>query len=593
MVLSKIAKKIGRGGEVFAKRAEKIKKALNERLWLPNDGVIAESLDTIGNCLIHPSVELPTVYHVMDSDMIDDFRAYRTLKFTENHIRNIVTTGSGGRLCYSSDWLPKQYSNCGIFPAENAHLALMYFKLGLKEEGKKILDGIADCYFTGRNPGVAPHIQSAMGTSDLGDQDFSDVSSTYLRLVVEGLFGIRINSIDNVVNIAPGFPKEWEHASLTFKDIDLHYVRRGNQEIFNIHCDRAEKKLMRIPMRAAEIEAVLLDGEPAAYEIVAAPNNSFITVETDKVGRFQLRVMHGGTAVPTVICPDSVLAGNKLAFEVKGAELTEVFDVSETLENLTVVGNRVYAKAKDVAGDHTLFIRAVSGEYNVWLAADYNIICEETPVEPIEDKPFETVDISKFFNCSMTEVHEQAYVSPRPKGYSMSLFQNGRFSHNWNQRGRHVVYVDDSLFRNSGGIVHSPSGTPFATPTENDNLACVSIYDVFPTDITVPLDGKGQEIALLFIASTYCMHSHVENVRITVNYTDGTTTGTKLVYPLSIDDWLTSALTTEAEIFYFNDFNHASVKRIRIDPAKELASIKVEAIANEVILGVAGISIRR
>ena len=70
-------------------------------------------------------------------------------------------------------------------------------------------------------------------------------------------------------------------------------------------------------------------------------------------------------------------------------------------------------------------------------------------------------------------------------------------------------------------------------------------------------------------------------------------TDTPLVYPMDIDDWLTSALTTQSEIFYFNNFNHATIKRIRIDSNKELASIKFEAIANEVVLGVAGISISR
>ncbi len=593
LVLSKIAKRIGRDGEIFAKRAEKIKKALNEKLWIANDGVIAEYLDTVGNCLIHPSVELATIYHVIDSDLIDDFKAYRTLKFTENHIKNIVTPGSDGRLCYSSNWLPKQYSNCGIFPSENAHLALVYFKLGLKDEAKKILDGIADCYFTGRNPGMAPHVQSARCTSDLGDLDFTDVSSTYIRLVVEGLFGIRINNLDDCVHIAPGFPNEWEHASLTLKDIALHYTRKGNQEIFNIHCDKTEKKLIRVPMRSAEVETVLLDGEPISYEIVAAPNNSFLMVEVNKTGRFQLRVMHGNSPVPTVVFPDNILAGNKLAFEIKDADLVDVFDVSETLEDITVVGNTVYAKAKNVVGDHTLFLRTVSGEYDAWLAADYEIMKEEAEYEPLEDKPFEPVDITKFFNCNMTEVHEQAYIQPRPKGFSMGSFQNGRYSHNWNQRGRHVVYIDDSLFRNSGGMVHSPSGIPFATPAENENLACVSIFDVFPTDITVPLSGKGQEVAVLFIASTNCMLSYVENARITVTYADGTSTYTKLVYPINIDDWLTSALTTGAEIFYFNNFNHATVQKIRIDSGKELASIKIEAVANDIILGVAGISISR
>lgn len=593
LVMAKIAKRLGRDGEVFEKRAEKIRKALNEKLWIANEGVIAEYLDTIGNCLIHPSVELPTVYHVIDSDMIDDFRAYRTLRFTEKHLRSVTIPGTEGRLCYSSNWLPKQYSNCGIFPAENAHLALVYFKLGLRKEGKKLLDGIAGCYFTGKNPGMAAHIQSPMGTSDFGDLDFSDVSSTYLRLVVEGLFGIRINNLDGFVRIAPGFPEDWEHASLTLKDISLHYSRRGNHEVFDICCEREEKKLIKIPMRSTAVDAVLVDGKNVPYEISAAPDNSFITVEVNKAGRFQLRIMHGKGAVPEIVAPGSALAGNKVVFEVSGGAITEICDVSETLEDVVVVNNKVYARVKDIAGDHILFIRTSAGEYDAWLAADYDIVNEDTVEDAIEDRPFETVDISGFFNCNMKDVHEKAYTSPRPEGFSMSMFQNGRYSHNWNQYGRNVAYVDDSSFRNSGGVVHSPSGIPFATPAENENLACVSIFDVFPTEMTVPLSGKGQEVAVLFVASTCCLHSYVENARITVTYADGTSTHTKLVYPLNIDDWLTSALTTEAEIFYFSNFNHATVQRLRIDSGKELESIKIEAVANEVILGIAGISISR
>ncbi len=600
LVLSKIAKKIGRDGERFAARAEKIKRALNEKLWMPNEGVIAESLDTIGNCLLHPSVELPTVYHVMDSEMIDDLRAYRTLKFTENHLKSIVTPGLGGRLCYSSNWLPKKYSQCGIFPQENAHLALMYFKLGLKEEGKRILDGIADCYYTGKNPGMAAHVQSPMCTNDLGDMDFSDVSSTYLRLLVEGLFGIRINHLDGCIYIQPGFPDAWEHASLTLADLAIDYNRKGSYEVFTVYSDRTERKQLRIPMRASDIEAVMLDGVPVPYTVAPAPNGSFIFVETEKVGRFQLRVMHGKTALPSLTHPERVMAGGRISFALEGATLTEVVDVSETLEDITVVGNRVYATAKDIPGDHTLFLRASCGAYDAFLAADYVIEAEEAKLPPLSDKPFVPVDISKLFNCNMTEVHEKDYLSPRPEGFSMSLYRNGRYSHNAPEarkvkdaNGNLVMDIKDSFFREAGGTVTSPSGIPFATPAVGENLACVSIYDVFPTAIDIPLDGTGEELAILFIASAFNLHAGVENVRVTVEYADGTRENTSLYYPTAIDDWLTAALTTESEVFYFSDTAHAAVKRIRIDPERTLASVKIEAIANEVIFGVAGISIKR
>lgn len=591
-VMAKIAKKLGKPYEKFLARAEKIKAAVNEKLWLANEGVIAESLDTVGNCLIHPAPELSTIYLAIDCDIVDDFKAYTTLRYAENHIKS-VTTSSGGRLSYSSNWLPKQYSNCGLFPAENAHLALMYYKLGLCEKGKEILDGIADCYFSGRNPGMAAHIQSSKGTSDLGDQDFTDVSSTYLRLVAEGLFGIRINTLDDTVIIAPGFPKEWESASLSLRDIALYYTRKGNLEIFDISCDKAEKKRVRIPMRSCEVDAVLIDGECADYEIVSGINNSFIMIETSKVGRFQIRVLHGDTATPTLCFANTVLAGNEAIFELSGADIVDVLDISEALSDVEIVNHKIYAKVGDAHGHHTLFVRARCGEYDTWLAANYEIKEREVKGEKLPEKPFEPVDISAFFNCNMMNMHDQVYVSPRPTSFSLGVKLDARHAWNWNHGGHNKVVIDDSALRNAGGVIHTPSGIPFITPAENENLACVSIWDNFPTAITVPLDTKAQEIAVLFVSSTNVMQTGVENARISVLYADGTEEQAKLVYPTSLDDWLTPALQTENEIFYFNNYNHATVKRIAVDKNKTLAGVKIEAVANEVILGVIGVSVSK
>jgi hypothetical protein len=89
------------------------------------------------------------------------------------------------------------------------------------------------------------------------------------------------------------------------------------------------------------------------------------------------------------------------------------------------------------------------------------------------------------------------------------------------------------------------------------------------------------------------MQAYVENVIFTVSYQDGTRGKVCLIHPHNFDDWLVPALQTENETVYFSDYNHATVQRISLDPAKELSSISIEAIANEIIIGVMGISIKR
>ncbi len=592
-IMEIIAKKLGKPSDVFARRAEKIKKAIEEKLWMADRGIIAESLDTVGNCLIHPSPELSTIYLAIDCDVVDAFRAYTMLNYTEKSIKNIVTPMSGGRLAFSSNWLPKKYSTCGIFPAENACLALAYYQLGLKEQGKAIVDGLVDCYFTGKNPGMAAHVQSVLGTNDMGDLDFTDVSSTYLRLMVEGLFGIRIRALDDCMVIAPGFPESWEQASLVLKDISLSYQKTGRTEIFDICCDKEIKKCIKIPMISSDIETVLLDGEVTPYEIQAMPNHSFLVVTTEKAGRLQLRVMHGKGAIPKLTFAREVLAGNEFCFAVTDGKLIESFDISESLENVTVIGNKIYAKAKNLPGHHTLFIRVQQDEYDAWLAADYEILKKEAPEESLSELPFEPVDISSFFNCNIMDVHQQEYLSPRPEGYSIGVFANGRYAWEWNHGGHNQLVVDDSDLRNAGGKVTTKSGIPFLTPETGENLACVSIWDNFPTEATIPLSGKAQELAVLFVSTTNAMQTDVENVRMTVQYADGGEEKVSLVYPRNIDDWLVPALQKENESFYFNDYNHATVQRIRLDSDRELSGLSIEAVANEVIMGVMGVSISR
>ena len=141
-------------------------------------------------------------------------------------------------------------------------------------------------------------------------------------------------------------------------------------------------------------------------------------------------------------------------------------------------------------------------------------------------------------------------------------------------------------------MFYSPSGIGFSTPAEGLNIACASIWDNFPTVLEIPLTGKASELALFFIGVTNPMQSRVENASFTVTYADGSTQPVSLVNPENFDDWLNAALQTQNEPVYFSENNHGMVQRINLDPQKELIKISMEAIANEVIIGLIGISIR-
>ena len=89
------------------------------------------------------------------------------------------------------------------------------------------------------------------------------------------------------------------------------------------------------------------------------------------------------------------------------------------------------------------------------------------------------------------------------------------------------------------------------------------------------------------------MQSRVENARFTVEYSDGTEEIVSLVNPDNFDDWLVASVQQENETEYFSDYNHGIIQRIPLDYSKDLKALKVRAIANEVIVGILGISIQK
>ncbi|MFH1969719.1 MAG: hypothetical protein ABIJ53_05310, partial [Verrucomicrobiota bacterium] len=597
-MMVKIADKLGFPSKVYKKRAEKIRRSITANLWMPSQGLIAEYIDTIGNKLVHPSPELSTIYLSIDCSVVDMFQAYQMLHFTETALRNEKTANRKGRLVYSSNWYPKKYSTCGLFPAENMHLALAYFKIGLKNKGLEILDAIADSYFTGKNPGVASHVLTAHGVADGGDLDFSDVSSMYLRLIVEGLFGIRFHLLDDIIEIAPNFPSDWTHANIKLKDISFDYCREGNREDFTIYCEEKACKKIRVPLRSTQIENVLLNSESATYKIEAAVNSCHLIVETKTTGLVHLQVIHGKESLPTISYPSNTFTDNRLVVEASKGAIIDYQDPSGTLKNIFVRHNKLYASVKAESGAHAMFIRVKADQFDAWLAANF-LVEEKAVVQKAissaksTSHKFKPLDISRYFNSSPVEIHAQEYRTPRPKGYSIGVRLNGRYAWDWSQGGHNAVQVDDTALRQAKGLFRSPSGIGFLIPKKGPRVACASLWDNFPSVIQIPLKGKALALALFFIGVTNPMQSRVNNASFTVTYRDSSKQSVNLVNPDNFDDWLNAALQTQNETVYFSDYNHGIVQRINLEPGKDLAKIAIEAIANEVIIGLLGISILR
>lgn len=101
-----IAEKIGEDPTPYREEADKILKALNTRLWLPEKGHWAEFQDFMGHRRLHEDAAVWTIYHALDSDVADPFQAYLATRYVDREIPHIPVTTSddsdinAGRVCH-------------------------------------------------------------------------------------------------------------------------------------------------------------------------------------------------------------------------------------------------------------------------------------------------------------------------------------------------------------------------------------------------------------------------------------------------------------------------------------------------------------
>lgn len=592
-VMARLARLLGEDPAPFTARAAAIREACLRTLWLEDRGVMAEYVDTIGEKLVHPSPELATIYHTIEAGLLDPFQAYRQLRFTHYALENAAPLTRGGRLVRSSNWYPNNYSSCGLYPAENLHLAWAYYNGGLAEEGWRLLSTIAGAHALGIVPGAVAHVINGQGFST-GCPDFPDITSLYLRVLVEGLFGVRFNLLEDAVSITPQCPPEWTRAQLKITDLELDYRVRGRTRALTVTSAVTARCTLRLPLPSTTVEAVHLQGEPAPYRLEPGIGRCWLVVEANLPGTLCLETTFSGERPPVLAGRERVTPGHDWRARVRRGTIAEWRDPAASLTDARITDDTLSARASGNGGHHTVFLRVTQGAWNGWLPADFEIRPPAPRPARAPRGTFVPVDMGRLFNIALADIHSQAYRQPRPRGYSIMAKLNGRFGWDWNAGGWGTVKVDDRRLREAdGGVFTTPSGIPFLTPTQGPNAACASVWENFPRELVVPLSSSGTELAVWLIGVTNPMQAYVENARLTVHYADGQTTSVALVNPVNFDDWLVAPVQADNETVPFSDANHAIVQRLALDPRRELRELRVRAVANEVIVGVLGVSVRR
>ncbi len=565
-IAAQLAPLIGEDPRPYRLEAEKILHAIDSLLWLPSKGWYAEYIDREdkGPRIVHPAAGLWTVYHAIDSRVPDQFQAYQALRYIDTEIPHIPIRAKGlaDTSLYTlstTNWLPYTWSLNNVVMAESLHTALAYWQGGRPDAAWPLWKGaLVESMYLGASPGNFQQLSFYDAIRGELYRDFADPIGMAARSLVEGLFGIHPDALQDTLTIAPGWPMAWDSASLHIPDIGLEYTRRSGTDLYHIHPAFAKKMclLLRVRARTDAVGSVTVNGSPAAWSAVADPvNGPLLEILVPSAQDYNIAIGWKGHTFDTVfntLPSDTVsassglsntmpgahspayAAGQPLQAKVAKAKIRQVFDPQAALSGISFTDHALRATVRASEANATFFIRLEQGSFSWWQPFDFHVLkpgLEQPAVQnalaagnvPVAGAQYDTIGLSAYFNDRVDHIFKNEYRSPRPTSPTLQLPLQG--IGNWCYPLVDPV-IDDAGLRARAGERNEiilPQGLPLATPGTkgSPNILFTSRWDNFPDSVAIPLKGRASHAYFLLAGSTDPMQSRITNGVIDIRYKDG------------------------------------------------------------------------
>ncbi|EHQ24240.1 DUF4450 domain-containing protein [Mucilaginibacter paludis] len=394
---AQLAKLIGEDAAPYQKEAEHILNAINKTLWMPQTGQYAEYQDLLGNKLLHPAAALWTVYHAIDSQVPDNFQAYQALRYVDNNIPHIPIRVKGipdGFYTMSTtNWMPYDWSLNNVVLAEVLHTSLAYWQGGRAEEAFKLWKGsLLNSMFLESSPGNFDQLSFYDSTRGELYRDFGDPIGMAGRSLIEGLFGIHPDALNGKLLIKPGFPMEWDHASLHTPDIQFDFKEskikpRNSKKDDYIFTDSYTiiqsfptrmNLVIEIKAKTLRVKSIIVNGRQVNWEnIDDAITLPMLRISLGKYARYNIQVnwatdesqpsLEMNPIIRNVDGPISVgYKDLRIDKMISGKDNRLIYDPQKAFKMLNGDTAVIYA-------DHTVFYPIAYGKFKWWVAADIEI----------------------------------------------------------------------------------------------------------------------------------------------------------------------------------------------------------------------------
>ena len=347
----------------------------------------------------------------------------------------------------------------------------------------------------------------------------------------------------------------------------------------------------------------------------------------------EIEILWAGNKIINAPLTKEVTNGKNFTLNFNGLKLLKVYDPQKVVSKILLNSNTITATPNDKLGARTIFIKVAKGSFTWWQPVHLNIMpkpfnfkSDESITISTGGPQYEKIDLSNYFNDKVTNIFKNQYLSPRPSVPTLQLPTQG--IGNWAYPMATANIVDSGLRKRAGprNEIITSDGIAFSTPSDfnKKNILFTSMWDNYPDSATIPLSGKSSYAYFLLAGSTNPMQSRMINGEIIIHYKDGSIDKLELKNPENWwpieQDYYTDgfAFTTGEEkplrlylksgidtrdfkdfvpIRGFSNFGidggAATILELPLNKDKELKSLVIRSIANDVVIGLMALTLLR
>ena len=291
LLAARIAGIIGENPGPYQEEADRILKAMNERLWLKDAGHWAEYQDFMGLKRVHRDAALWSIYTPIDCGAGTPEQNYWATRYIDRHIPHIpyIYNNVEYQTLSTSDWAPYEWSINNVAMAEVMHTVLAYYQAGRTEEAYQLLKAnILDFMYLGSSPANFGQLSQLDVATGEGYRDFADVTGISSRALIQGLYGITPNALEGECIIRPGFPAAWDSASVHTSYLDYSFKRVNGKDVFDViqNFKRPLKLVIRQNLGGGKYKDTAFSTDKVQH--IEMPTITPKKDEKEKVGKYPL-----------------------------------------------------------------------------------------------------------------------------------------------------------------------------------------------------------------------------------------------------------------------------------------------------------------